>query len=142
MSSDEPRTGPQEPPWWHSTPQQPPVDSVMAEGMKLAAALRDWAVDSGAMAAAAGLAQSAAVNASAYIAAVQAPVEDDLEAQADADAEPVEVTVRCDDCPVCQGLDALESANPQLADKARVALAGVNTLLMGFLRSGEDETST
>ncbi len=126
----------QEPPWWHSTPQEPPVDSVMAEGLKLAAALRDWAVESGAVATAAGFAQSAAVNASAYLAAVQAPAD---EVDGAEDAEEVEVTVRCADCPVCQGLDALESANPQLAQKARVALAGVNAALMGFLRTDEGD---
>ncbi len=139
MTDSEGPEGFQEPPWWHSTPQEPPVDSVMTEGLKLAAALRDWAVESGAMATAAGFAQSAAVNASAYLAAVQASADEaDIPEDAE-DADEVEVTVRCADCPVCQGLDALESANPQLAQKARVALAGVNAALMGFIRTDEGD---
>lgn len=125
-----------EPPWWHSVPTQPPVDSVAVEGLKLLGALRDWAVDSGAVTAAAGLAQNAAATASAYLAqateAHQAP-----DPQIDtAEPEPV---VRCSDCPVCQGLDALERANPELAHSARSALSQVNALLSGLLGSAPED---
>lgn len=114
-------------PWWHETPDQPPVDSVLEEGMKLFAALKDWAVESGAVAAVADLTASAASSAGEYLAHVQeAAVE-----PAEEDAEP---GVRCKDCPVCAGLDALEATNPEWAQTARSALAQVNAMIGGFLR--------
>lgn len=112
-------------PWWHTQPE-PPVDSVFVEGMKLAAVLRDWAVDSGAVAAVAELAGSAASAASAYLS----------HAESETVVEPADGTqtvIRCSDCPVCRGLDALEHSNPQMAQSARAALAQVNALLSGFL---------
>jgi hypothetical protein len=112
----------QDEPWWHAAPAQPPVDSVMVEGMKLAAALRDWAVQSGAAAAVSDLASSAASSASAYL------------AQANAEPEqPVQQVVRCTDCPVCRGLDALDRTNPEMARTARAALHQVSGLLGAFL---------
>ena len=134
------------PPWWHSEPQRPPADSVFVEGLKLAAqtfdmdvaklagALRDWAVESGAVAAATEMAQNAATAASGYLAQVadQHPVEPEPE------AEPAQQVVRCTDCPVCQGLDALERTNPELAQSARSALSQINVLVSGFLgQSGQ-----
>ena len=118
------------PPWWHSEPQGPPPDSVFVEGLKLAGALRDWAVESGAVAAATEMAQNAATVASGYLSQVadQHPVEEEPEPQ----------VVRCADCPVCQGLDALEQTNPELAQKARMALSQINVLVAGFLwQSGQ-----
>lgn len=114
---------PQSEPWWHAAPAQPPVDSVLVEGMKLAAVLRDWAVDSGAVAAVTDLAASAAASASAYVSEHVAVEEVEV-------AEPV---VRCADCPVCRALDALDQSNPQMAATARSALAQITTLVSGFL---------
>ena len=122
------------PPWWHSEPQRPPADSVFVEGLKLAGALRDWAVESGAVAAATEMAQNAATAASGYLAQVadQHPVEPEP------DPEPAQQVVRCTDCPVCQGLDALERTNPELAQSARSALSQINVLVAGFLgQSGQ-----
>ena len=122
------------PPWWHSEPQRPPADSVFVEGLKLAGALRDWAVESGAVAAATEMAQNAATAASGYLAQVadQHPVEPEPE------AEPAQQVVRCTDCPVCQGLDALERTNPELAQSARSALSQINVLVSGFFgQSGQ-----
>jgi hypothetical protein len=119
-----------EQPWWHTEPE-PPVDSVYVEGMKLFAVLRDWAVESGAAAAVADLAGSAAGSASAYLSQVTAPDSGEL---AEPDLE--QPVVRCSDCPVCRGLDALEQTNPQMAQTARAALAQVNALLSGFLPGG------
>lgn len=116
-------------PWWRSGPTEPPVDSVLVEGLKLASALRDWAVDSGAVSALADLTQTAASSASAYLSHTEAEDEADLNAQTTA-GQPV---VRCTDCPVCQGLDALERTNPEWADTARGALAQMTTLLSGVL---------
>lgn len=116
----------EEQPWWHSAPDDPPVDSVLEEGMKLFAVLKDWAVESGAVAAVTDMAVTAASSASTYMAHVQE--------QTQPDVTPAEPTVRCADCPVCRGLDALESANPQLADTARSALSQVNALIAGLLR--------
>lgn len=113
----------QDQPWWHSTPDEPPVDSVLEEGMKLFAVLRDWAVESGALAAVSDLTASAATSASAYLAEIQ-------EAQDDSVTEPV---TRCADCPVCRGLDALEATNPQWAATARTAVTGLNSLLSGLI---------
>lgn len=123
------RQGAGDAPWWHSAPTDPPVDSVLVEGLKLANALRDWAVESGAVAAAAGLAQSAANSASAYLTQGGSAAAGDQ----DAGPEPPQPVVRCADCPVCQGLDALDRTNPQLAQTARAALSQVNALLSGFL---------
>lgn len=117
----------EEQPWWHSTPEQPPVDSVLEEGMKLFAVLKDWAVESGAVAAVTEMAVTAASSASAYLDHVE-------EQEPDPDVEPAAPVVRCRDCPVCAGLDALESSNPQLADTARAALGQVNSLIAGLLR--------
>lgn len=114
----------EEQPWWHSTPQEPPVDSVLEEGMKLFAVLKDWAVESGAMAAVSDLAVTAAASASSYL-------EHAAEPQV---TEESVATVRCTDCPVCRGLDALDAANPQVAETARAALRQVNGLLGGLLR--------
>lgn len=113
-------------PWWHSSPSEPPVDSVLVEGMKLVSALKDWAVDSGAAAAVADLTQSAATSASAYLSHVGTASES---AQTDS-PQPV---VRCTDCPVCAGLDALDRSNPQMAQTARSALSQVTALIAGFL---------
>lgn len=118
------------PPWWHSVPSQPPVDSVFVEGLKLAGALRDWAVESGAVAAATELAQNAATAASGYLAQATAPESQTVGAD---DDEPVQPVVRCSDCPVCQGLDALERTNPEWAQTARSALAQISALMSGFL---------
>lgn len=115
-------------PWWHETPEQPPVDSVLEEGMKLFAALKDWAVESGAVAAVADLTASAATSAGEYLSHVQ-----EVSAQSPevpVDAAPV---ARCADCPVCTGLDALEATNPEWARTARGALAQVNALVSGLL---------
>ncbi len=104
------------------------------EGLKLAGALRDWAVESGAVAAATEMAQNAATAASGYLAQVadQHPVEPEP------DPEPAQQVVRCTDCPVCQGLDALERTNPELAQSARSALSQINVLVAGFLgQSGQ-----
>lgn len=120
------------PPWWHTEPQAAPPDSVFVEGLKLAGALRDWAVDSGAVAAATEMAQNAAAAASGYLSQVadQHPV--------DLEPEPPQQVVRCTDCPVCQGLDALDRTNPELAQTARAALSQINTLVAGFLgQSGQ-----
>mgnify|MGYP003587521110 CR=1 FL=1 len=118
-------------PWWHETPDQPPVDSVLEEGMKLFAALKDWAVESGAVAAVADLTASAASQAGEYLTHVQeAAVE-----PAEQDGEPV---VRCKDCPVCAGLDALEASNPEWAQTARSALAQVNAVIGGLLNRNAD----
>lgn len=132
-----------EPPWWHAVPPQPPVDSVAVEGLKLLGALRDWAVDSGAVAAASGLAQNAAATASAYLAqAAEAHPAPEPEAEVEVEVEPTEPpqqVVRCSDCPVCQGLDALERANPELAHTARAALTQVSALLNGWLGADPGE---
>lgn len=121
---------PSQEPWWRSGPTEPPVDSVLVEGIKLASALRDWAVDSGAVTALADLTQTAASSASAYLS--QAGEHQWAEPVLDADAtgQPV---VRCSDCPVCQGLDALERTNPDWADSARGALSQINALLTGVI---------
>lgn len=116
------------PPWWHTEPARPPADSVFVEGLKLAGALRDWAVESGAVAAATEMAQNAATAASGYLAQVADP---SVESQSE--PEPAQTVVRCTDCPVCQGLDALERTNPDLAHTARAALAQINDLVAGFL---------
>ncbi len=119
-------------PWWHSAPDEPPVDSVLEEGLKLFAVLKDWAVESGALAVVSDLTSTAATSASAYIAHIQD------NAEAEVEVEVVDATgvhpVRCADCPVCRGLTALESSNPQLAETARSALSGVNSLIAGLLR--------
>lgn len=115
-------------PWWHETPEQPPVDSVLEEGMKLFSALKDWAVESGAMAAVADLTTSAASSAGEYLAHVQ-----EMSATPES-AESVEPVTRCKDCPVCAGLDALEATNPEWAHTARAALSQVNSLVAGLLR--------
>ena len=121
-------TGPSRPddtPWWHDEPQQPPVDSVLNEGLKLAGALRDWAVQSGAAAAVAEVAQTAANGATTYLSAAVAQ---------SGEARPEQTQgVRCEDCPVCQALDALDRSNPQMASAARSALSQVNTLLAGLI---------
>jgi hypothetical protein len=114
-----------QPPWWHSAPTAPPVDSVMVEGLRLAGALRDWAVESGAVAAASELAQNAAATASGFLSQGVA--------QPEPEAAPEPPVVRCSDCPVCQGLDALERTNPELAHTARAALSQFNALVAGFL---------
>jgi hypothetical protein len=114
-------------PWWHETPDQPPVDSVLEEGMKLFAALKDWAVESGAVAAVADLTASAASSAGEYLAHVQEAAVEPAEAEAEPGA-------RCKDCPVCAGLDALEATNPEWAQTARSALAQVNAMIGGFLK--------
>lgn len=117
-------------PWWHDEPNQPPVDSVLTEGLKLAAALRDWAVQSGAAAAVAEVAQTAANGATTYLSAAVSRAES-------AGPDPQQV-VRCADCPVCQALDALDRSNPPMAQAARSALSQVNTLIAGLL-GGESE---
>ncbi len=135
-AGDRPTTGgsPQQPPWWHSSPQGPEVDSVLVEGLRLASALRDWAVESGAVAAVADLTQTAASSASAYLSQVGG------EPAAEQEPATVEHTVRCSDCPVCQGLDALDRTNPQWSQTARSALAQVNALLSAALNAtGGDE---
>ncbi|MFN8183464.1 MAG: hypothetical protein U0R23_03480 [Candidatus Nanopelagicales bacterium] len=116
------------PPWWHSAPSQPPVDSVFVEGLKLAGALRNWAVESGAVAAATEMAQNAAAGASALLAqaAEQHP-------EPDAEPETAAQVVRCTDCPICQGLDALERTNPEWAHTARAALSQINDLVAGLI---------
>lgn len=119
MSDD---SAPQSEPWWHAAPAQPPVDSVLVEGMKLAAVLRDWAVESGAVGAVTDLAASAVTSASAYMS--QHSVEEE---------EVPEPVVRCSDCPVCRALDALDHSNPQMAQTARSALSQINALIAGFL---------
>lgn len=116
-----------QPPWWHSAPTAPPVDSVMVEGLRLAGALRDWAVDSGAVAAAGELAQNAAATASAYLA------QGGGQSESEAAPEPPPQVVRCSDCPICQGLDALERTNPEWAQTARAALSQINSLVAGLL---------
>lgn len=114
-------------PWWHEAPEQPPVDSVLEEGLKLFAALKDWAVESGAVAAVADLTASAASSAGEYLSHVQEVSVAEAE-------QPLEQTVRCSDCPVCVGLDALEASNPEWAQTARSALAQVNAVVVGLLR--------
>lgn len=115
---------PQSEPWWHAAPAQPPVDSVLVEGMKLAAVLRDWAVESGAVAAVTDMAASAAASASAYVSQVTEAAEE---------PQVTEPVVRCADCPVCRALDALDHSNPQMAATARSALAQITALVSGFL---------
>ena len=127
--TDSTDSGGQSQPWWHSTPDEPPVDSALVEGMKLFSALRDWAVDSGAAAAVADLTQSAANSATEYLSHVATAVEP-VHTEA---AEPV---VRCSDCPICAGLDALDRSNPQMAATARSALSQVTALIAGFLPPG------
>lgn len=117
------------PPWWHSEPQHPPADSVFVEGLKLAGALRDWAVESGAVAAATEMAQNAATAASGYLSQV---------AEQHPPDPPPQTVLRCTDCPVCQGLDALERTNPEMAQTARSALSQITVLVSGFLgQSGQ-----
>jgi len=41
--------------------------------------------------------------------------------------------VRCTDCPICQGLDALERTNPEWAHTARAALSQINDLVAGLI---------
>ncbi|MEZ5119564.1 MAG: hypothetical protein R2686_06640 [Candidatus Nanopelagicales bacterium] len=133
------QAGPAQAPWWHSSPAEPPVDSVMVEGLKLASALRDWAVESGAVAAVADLTQAAATTATAYLAQ---PTEESISDETEAampDAHAAEPVVRCSDCPVCQGLDALERSNPEWAHTARAAMSQVNALVGGlFAAMGGD----
>jgi hypothetical protein len=115
-------------PWWRSGPTEPPVDSVLVEGVKLASALRDWAVESGAVSALADLTQSAASSASAYLSGGIAS-----ESVTPADAASAQPVVRCSDCPVCQGLDALERSNPQMAHTARATLSQISTMVAGLI---------
>lgn len=115
-------------PWWHSTPEQPPVDSVLEEGVKLFGALRDWAVESGAVAAVTEMTASAATSASTYLSHIQ----DNTEVQGEHEA--AAHGTRCADCPVCLGLDALEASNPQMAQTARSALGQISGLIAGLLR--------
>ena len=119
-------------PWWHAAPSEPPVDSVLVEGLKLAAALRDWAVESGAAAAVSELTASAAGAATAYLS--QHDTQSSAQSPGTDQPQPV---VRCSDCPVCRGLDALDRANPQMAQTARSALAGINALIAGLLPGDE-----
>jgi hypothetical protein len=141
----EPHTGSEQTPWWHTSPAEPPVDSVMVEGLKLASALRDWAVESGAVAAVADLTQAAATSATAYLA--QTGGESDAEeppAPEVMDAHVAEPVVRCSDCPVCQGLDALERSNPEWAHTARAAMSQVNALVGGLFSAmgGDDRANS
>lgn len=122
MSQEE--SGHEQPPWWHSAPTEPPVDSVLAEGMKLFAAVRDWAVESGAAETLTQLTQSAASSASAYLSSTAS---DDVNSD---EAIPV---VRCTDCPLCRALDALDHGNPHLAAQARSALLSVNAVVSGLI---------
>jgi hypothetical protein len=119
----------EQPPWWHETPEQPPVDSVLEEGMKLFAVLKDWAVESGAIEAVTELTTTVATSAGAYLNQAETAADPVAEPQA---AEPVHT--RCSDCPVCRALDALDAANPDLARTARSALGQVNGLIAGLLR--------
>lgn len=116
--------GDQNPPWWHSAPSEPPVDSVLEEGVKLFAALRDWAVDSGAAETVAQLTATAAATASHYMNSAPEETPEEPEAQ------PV---VRCADCPVCRALDMLDRGNPQLAAQARTAMVGLSGMVAGLL---------
>jgi len=124
------------PPWWHAAPSQPPVDSVVVEGLKLAGALRDWAVESGAVTAAAELAQTAATTAATYLSqATEQHVDTEVP---DSGTQPAQPVVRCSDCPVCQGLDALERPNPEWAQTARAALSQVTAVMHGLIgQAGE-----
>lgn len=132
----EPCAGAAQAPWWHTSPAEPPVDSVMVEGLKLASALRDWAVESGAMAAVADLTQTAASSATAYLAQGSADHEPEESPASDVPAaNTAEPVVRCSDCPVCQGLDALERSNPEWAHTARAAMSQVNALVTGLFTS-------
>ncbi|MEZ5185853.1 MAG: hypothetical protein R2720_08910 [Candidatus Nanopelagicales bacterium] len=139
--------GPDDAPWWHSAPAQPEVDSMLVEGLRLANALRDWAVESGAVAAVSDLTQTAANSAAAYLAQMAEPGSPEQPSE----AEPVDVdqpvgegqpVVRCTDCPVCQGLDALERSNPQLAQTARAGLAQVNAVIAGLLGSAGGQANS
>jgi hypothetical protein len=98
--------------------------------VKLAAALRDWAVESGAAAAVAEVAQTAANGATTYLAA-------SVQQSARTPAEAPMPVVRCADCPVCQGLDALDRTNPQAASAVRSALGQVSALVAGLLGGSE-----
>lgn len=122
--------GSQQPPWWHSADQSEQMDSVLVEGMKLLGVLKDWAVESGAAATVVELTGSAASSASAYLNQVAA-----AEPESTEHSQPV---VRCPDCPVCQGLDALDRGNPQLAQTARAALIQVSGMLAGLLPPADD----
>lgn len=125
--------GRREPPWWHSAPSGAPADSVVVEGAKLFTVLYDWAVESGATATAAQLAQALATTASEYIVGLQAGDDDEQEAVA------VTGTLRCADCPVCRTLDTLDRSNPQLADSARLVIAQVGGLLAGLIGTEDSD---
>lgn len=116
-----------ETPWWHSEAEPPKTDSVLVEGMKLVTVLWEWAVESGAAAAAGDLAQAAASTAAGYVADVTSGEVDQADSR------------RCADCPVCRTLDALDDSNPQLADSARLVIAQVGGILAGLLPTDDDE---
>lgn len=105
-------------PWWLDTPDVQDVESVMDEAVKLADAVRTWAVDSGMVAVAASMASQAAESLSAAL-----------------DHTAGNESKRCPDCPVCQGLDLLDETQPEWAATARASLAQMSMLMSGMLEN-------
>lgn len=130
MTDDSGSTDDEQTPWWHTPPGTPPADSLLVEGMKLYSVLRNWAVETGVAGAAVDMAQNAASNASAFLAEVAA-------VEPEVDQTPTHI--RCDDCPVCRGLDALERSNPEMADTARVALLQISGVIAGLIGALNDQ---
>lgn len=126
------------PPWWHAAfdDDEPPdgVGSAAQEAVKLAAAVANWANDSGVadilksvVEQAGDTLRSAAATASATAAtATAAP---DTEAHE---------TVTCEVCPLCQGVDVLRTLSPETAS----AIADAMALVTGALRQAMDNVTT
>lgn len=128
MSPDEPTS---QPPWWHSMPQNPPVDSMWIEALRLADALKKWADDTGAV----ETASAWVANASQTVGQLAA----EYGAEVESEPEPAAAEHRCRDCPICIGLDALEANRPEAAALARSVLGQASLVIAGLLGAYDRE---
>lgn len=145
--SDE--TASQEPPWWYANAdgEEPPnpvdVGTAAQEAVKLAAAVAQWAEQSGLSDTLRGIAEQAAagVRTAAQAASAAGSTDDDVDVVFEEPGEPPagaagtagaaqgaqHARTTCDTCPICQGIDIVKTMSPEAANGITDALAAVTT---------------
>ena len=126
----------QQAPWWHvdaddDAPNPADVGSAAQEAVKLAAAVAQWADQTGLTQTLKGIAEQAAVSvqtaARAATTTTAAPSDSDESAGEGTSGSHDSTT--CDNCPICQGVDFIKTVSPEAASGINDALAAVTTAI-------------
>lgn len=134
-------------PWWHAQfddagANPGDVGNAAQEAVRLAAAVASWANETGLSATLQGVMEQTSGGLKSAMRAATGEAEDNSGDDPNADS-PSDVVFTCESCPVCQGMEILQSVAPEAAGGLATALDAVTVAVrdtVEMLAAKENET--